>query len=123
MFKRCSWQRNLGIVNKTLNCNATLVQLVMNGDYSAPNLIAWCLNSIIMVYFVLIICICMELLFQGFLFFFFCPEVLVIYLKLMINSRFGLLFAMGFLLMGICLVLQLLDQFPSFLFILFLYCF
>lgn len=65
----------------------------------------------------------MELLFQGFLFFFFCPEVLVIYLKLMINSRFWLLFAMGFLLMGICLVLHLLDQFPSFLFILFLYCF
>lgn len=125
MFKRCSWQRKLGIVNKTLNCNATLVQLVINGDYSAPNQIAWCLNSIIIFYFVLIICICMDLFLQGFLFlfFFFCPEMSVTYLKLMINSRFWLLFLTELLLMRICLVLHLLDQFPSFSFVLFLYCF
>lgn len=47
MFKGCSWQRKLGIVNSALICNLTLIQLVINGDYPVPIRIAWCLNSIV----------------------------------------------------------------------------
>lgn len=78
MFKGCSWQRKVDIVNSTLICNLTLIQLAINGDYSAPNQIAWCLNSMIVFCFILIVCIYIGLFFQSFgVFFslFFCPKM------------------------------------------------
>lgn len=66
MFKGCSCQRILGVVNNTLICNLTLVQLVINGDYPAPNQIVLCLNSIMVLCFVLLIYIYIGLSFQSF---------------------------------------------------------
>lgn len=63
MSKGCSWQRKLSIVNSALICNLTLVLLVINGDYPAPNQIACCLNSIIMFCYFKIICIYIGLFF------------------------------------------------------------